>query len=54
MKPQEAVSILMLSPCYWLLQLPQRKQLLQEFLANYDKIYLPKSFSTKQETVRQP
>lgn len=41
MKPQEAVSILMLSPCYWLMRLPQRKQLLYEFLISYAQIDLP-------------
>lgn len=35
MKPQEAISILMLSPCYWRMKIPQRLELLKEYLASY-------------------
>jgi hypothetical protein len=38
MKPQEAISILMLSPCYWLMKVPQRRALIKEFLATYATI----------------
>lgn len=35
MKTQEAISILMLSPGYWRMRLPERKELIREFMANY-------------------
>lgn len=35
MKPQEAISILMLSPCYWRMKISQRRELLKEFLSSY-------------------
>lgn len=35
MKAQEAIHILMLSPCYWRLRLPDRKELVREFMASY-------------------
>jgi len=38
MQPQQAIKILMLSPCYWLLDLPARKELVREFCASYDKL----------------
>ncbi len=38
MKPQEAISILMLSPCYWRLKVSQRRQLVKEYLASYAAI----------------
>lgn len=33
MNPQQAIRILMLSPCYWLLKVPARKKLIQEYCA---------------------
>ena len=41
MKPQEAISILMLSPCYWRLKLADRKELVREFMANYATLEMP-------------
>ncbi len=38
MKTQEAISILMLSPCYWRMKLPERRELIREFLASYAAI----------------
>lgn len=35
MKTQDAISILMLSPGYWRMRLPERKELIREFMANY-------------------
>jgi hypothetical protein len=40
MKTQEAMGILMLSPCYWRMRLPQRKELIREFMASYSAIDL--------------
>ncbi len=37
MKPQQAIRILMLSPCYWLLDPPARKQLVREFCRSFDR-----------------
>jgi hypothetical protein len=38
MKTQEAISILMLSPCYWRMNLAERRELVREFLASYAAI----------------
>lgn len=38
MKQQQAIHILMLSPCYWLLNLSARKELIREFCASYEKL----------------
>ena len=38
MKPQEAISILMLSPCYWRMKVIERRELLKDFLASYAAI----------------
>lgn len=35
MTPKQAIHILMLSPCYWLLNLPARKQLARDFCASF-------------------
>lgn len=35
MTPKQAIHILMLSPCYWLLSLPARKQLIREYCAAF-------------------
>jgi hypothetical protein len=35
MKTQDAIRILMLSPCYFRLPPPARKRLVQEFIASY-------------------
>jgi hypothetical protein len=35
MKLQEAIRILMLSPCYWLLAVKERRVLVNEFIASY-------------------
>ncbi len=40
MKTQEAIGILMLSPGYWRMRLPERKELIREFMANYSDIEL--------------
>lgn len=36
MTPKQAIHILMLSPCYWLLNLSARKQLARDFCASFD------------------
>lgn len=33
MSPQQAIRILMLSPCYWMLNVPARKILVKEYCA---------------------
>ncbi|WP_153306515.1 hypothetical protein [Desulfogranum japonicum] len=38
MTPKEAIKILMLSPCYWLLDVRARKKLINEFCATYDSV----------------
>jgi hypothetical protein len=38
MKTQEAIRILMLSPCYWRLKLPDRKELVREFMVSYSAL----------------
>jgi len=38
MKTQEAIGILMLSPGYWRMRLPERKELIREFMASYAAI----------------
>ncbi len=35
MKTQEAIGILMLSPCYWQMKISERRDLIKEFLASY-------------------
>jgi hypothetical protein len=35
MTPKQAIHILMLSPCYWLLNLAARKQLVREYCAAF-------------------
>lgn len=40
MKTQQAIGILMLSPCYWRLKLSARKELVREFMASYSTIDL--------------
>jgi len=45
MKPQEAVSILMLSPCYWRMKISERRDLLKEFLASYSSVIVTLSLS---------
>ena len=35
MNPRQAIHILMLSPCYWLLNLAARKTLVQEYCTTY-------------------
>jgi len=35
MTPKQAIHILMLSPCYWLLTLSARKQLVREYCAAF-------------------
>ena len=37
MRQQQAIHILMLSPCYWLLDPPARKELIREFCASYEQ-----------------
>jgi hypothetical protein len=50
MKTQEAISILMLSPCYWLMKLPERRELIREFLASYAAIAVSTSGASDQKT----
>ncbi|WP_167331674.1 hypothetical protein [Desulfogranum mediterraneum] len=38
MTPQQAIKILMLSPCYWLLSVADRKELVLEYCASYDAV----------------
>jgi len=38
MNTQQAVRILMLSPCYWLLDLRARRELVREFCNRYARI----------------
>ncbi len=38
MKLQEAIKILMLSPCYWRMTTKDRNQLVREFCANFSTI----------------
>ena len=38
MNQQQAIRILMLSPCYWLLDPSARRELIREFCASYEKI----------------
>lgn len=47
MKPQEAVGILMLSPCYWLMKVSERRELIKEFLASYATIIIPFTFQSR-------
>ncbi len=41
MTPKQAIQILMLSPCYWRLNLSARKQLIQEFRRSFATAWLP-------------
>jgi hypothetical protein len=41
MTPQQAIHILMLSPCYWLLNLPERKQLVHDYCAAFAAAWHP-------------
>lgn len=36
---KQAIHILMLSPCYWLLDLSARKQLIREYCASYEAVW---------------
>ena len=38
MTPKQAIHILMLSPCYWLLNLQARRQLIMEYCAAFEKM----------------
>ncbi len=42
MDPKQAIRILMLSPCYWLLDPRARKKLIREYCATYAEIELKK------------
>ncbi len=50
MKTEEAISILMLSPCYWRMKLPERKELIREFLVSYAAITGSTASSTDTKT----
>lgn len=39
MTPKQAIHILMLSPCYWRLDLSARKQLIREYCASYEAVW---------------
>lgn len=49
MTPKQAIQILMLSPCYWRLNLSARKQLIQEFRRSFATARLPTSSKHKSE-----
>ncbi len=52
MNQQQAIRILMLSPCYWLLDPAARKELIREFCASYEKI--DRELGQKTEKTTQP
>ncbi len=52
MTPQEAIRILMLSPCYWLLSLPARKQLVREYCSAYASSRPERSLPSSKPFVR--
>jgi len=39
MTQKQAIHILMLSPCYWRLNLSARKQLVREYCASYEVVW---------------
>ncbi|MGE4560141.1 MAG: hypothetical protein AB7E77_08065 [Desulfobulbus sp.] len=43
MTARQAIHILMLSPCYWLMSLPDRKQLIHEFRLAFATAWPPDS-----------
>jgi hypothetical protein len=47
MTPKQAIRILMLSPCYWLLSLPDRKQLVRDYCAAFAAAWQPCSLPLK-------
>ncbi|MDD2464621.1 MAG: hypothetical protein PHI97_11550 [Desulfobulbus sp.] len=47
MTPRQAIHILMLSPCYWRLNLSARKQLINEFCHSFATAWLPDSVLRK-------
>nr|WP_321465719.1 hypothetical protein [uncultured Desulfobulbus sp.] len=51
MTPRQAIRILMLSPCYWLMNLAARKQLVNEFCRSFATAWLPDSVLRKKETL---
>ncbi|MGD9949463.1 MAG: hypothetical protein AB7U29_13450 [Desulfobulbus sp.] len=50
MTPRQAIRILMLSPCYWRLNLPARKQLIDEFRRNFAMAWLPDTVLQKKSS----
>lgn len=50
MKTQEAISILMLSPCYWQMTLSERRELVREFLASYAAVTESSATTPDQKT----
>ncbi|MBM9613095.1 hypothetical protein JWJ90_02215 [Desulfobulbus rhabdoformis] len=51
MTPRQAIRILMLSPCYWLLSLAERKQLIHEFCRSFSAAWVPESVLRKKEAL---
>ena len=49
---QEAIRILMLSPCYWRLQPRARMVLVREYCASYEAIARKYQARTKKDTMR--
>jgi len=47
MTPKQAIHILMLSPCYWRLSLPARKQLIREYCASYEAVWRQLALGSK-------
>ena len=50
MNQQQAIRILMLSPCYWMLNPAARKELIREFCASYEKIDREQGQKTEKNT----
>ena len=47
MTPKQAIHILMLSPCYWRLNLSARKQLVREYCAAFEAVWQRHSLEPK-------
>nr|WP_320010850.1 hypothetical protein [uncultured Desulfobulbus sp.] len=50
MTPRQALRILMLSPCYWLMSLADRKRLIRDFCSSFASAWFPESVLRKKET----
>ena len=49
MTPKQAIGILMLSPCYWLLNLSARKQLIREYCTSYEVVWQQLAMDRKKD-----